>query len=263
MDLSHLDKKYFLDDRRYNCPFCNRGSVIYNVIEKAAFNWSDDKIAYIYLIQCGESDCHKTSMHLSYFDFRGYGDSRYFKYEPENVKKDENYKYDPKELDDYFFFHQPTSFFTIDSRINEKLRDLISESENCLKMNFLVGSSACLRKAIYELIDIEKVRVLRENGLTDYKTSIKALKGKFNRVSEEYFDALANIQELASDKVHEGSWKAWDSPKLKILLELTKNVLHEMYVVPEEQKGRVGIVGKLIGDFKSDKASDSNPNSLD
>lgn len=254
MDLSHLDQKYFLDERRYNCPFCNRKSVVYTVIDKENFNWSDDRKVYIYLVRCEERACNKVSMHLSDFNFPLYGDS--FGFRPDNLK--EETEYHPEELDDYFFFHQPTSFFTIDTRINSKLRDLLSEAENCLKMNFLVGASACVRKTIYELITLEKVQVVKTNGRTDYVESIKKLKRKFSRVPVDYFDALSSIQELASDKIHEDSWKAWDSKKLKILIELTKNVLHEMYVSPEEQKSRVGVVSQLLASFKSDKGKDQD-----
>ena len=76
---------------------------------------------------------------------------------------------------------------------------------------------------------------------------------------DDYFDALAGIQELSSDNVHEGSWAAWDATKLGILLELTKNVLHEMYVAPEEQKQRVAAVATMREAFKIDKAGGGQP----
>jgi hypothetical protein len=231
-DLSHLDRKYFLDSRRYNCPFCNRGSVSYDVVAVTHFNWSAERRAYVYMVQCGEKDCEKRSLHLSYFLFAGAEYVRRFSIPPSNLQ--EGAEFDESQLDDYFFFHQPTSFFTIDSRIDGELRELISESENCLKMNFLVGASACLRKAIYELLGKEQTLIQQPNGRIGYRESIMALKGKFPRVPAEYFDALSGIQQMASDQVHEGSWKAWNSARLKVLLELTKNVLHEMYVVPKQ-----------------------------
>lgn len=52
----------------------------------------------------------------------------------------------------------------------------------------------------------------------------------------EYFDALSQVQELASDLVHEDSWKEWDSQKLKTLIDIIKTVLIEMYVLPEEKR---------------------------
>jgi hypothetical protein len=173
----------------------------------------------------------------------------------------ENEEFHQAQLDDYFFFHQPTSFFTIDARIDRGLRDLMSEAENCLKMNFLVGASACLRKAIYELIERANARVEQSNGRIDYRESIMALKAKFPRVPPEYFDALGGIQQMASDNVHEGSWQAWNSARLRVLLEVAKNVLHEMYVVPKEQEARVAVAAKMLGQFKAakcDKYDDKN-----
>lgn len=251
MDLSQLDKKYFLDGRRYNCPFCNRRSVVYEVISKLSFNWSDDRVVYIYLVKCGESSCGRISMHLSDFDFPTRYPGNAFGYEPDNLQKGIDYK--PEDLDNYIFFHQPTSFFTVDPRINNKLRELLAEAENCLKMNFLVGASACVRKTIYELINLEKVKVVREDGRANYAESIKKLKEKFNWVSKEYFDALSNIQEMASDNVHEDSWEAWDPLKLGFFIELVRATLYEMYVIPEERKSRLTLLGELKSKFTQDK----------
>ena len=256
MDLSYLDKKYFIDGRRYNCPFCNRRSVVYSVISKSSFNWSDERVVYIYLIRCGERNCGKISMHLSDFDFPTNYQGNAFEYEPDNWERETDY--DSEDLDNYIFFNQPTSFFTVDSRINSKLRELLSEAENCSKMNFLVGASACVRKTIYELINLERVRVIRDDGRTNYTESIKKLKEKFNWVSEEYFGALSNIQELASDNVHEDSWKAWDSPKLRFFIELVRATLYEMYVIPEEIKSRLSLLGELKSKFSQDKKPKKN-----
>jgi hypothetical protein len=44
----------------------------------------------------------------------------------------------------------------LDNRINVTIRELITEAEGCLKMNFLTGASACIRKAIYELLVLEE-----------------------------------------------------------------------------------------------------------
>jgi hypothetical protein len=252
MDLSHLDKKYFLDNARYNCPFCNRGSVTYEVVDYCEFYWTVNKAAYCYIVQCQETRCKKRSLHMSSFHWEQQQYASRFSKQPNNWDETKG-KYNVHELDSYFFFHQPTTFFTLDSRIKRELRDLIAEAEGCLKMNYLVGASACMRKSIYVLIDVEDVRALSEAGKTLYQESIMALKGKFSWVHPEYFDALANIQELASDNVHEGSWKAWDALKIRMLLELTKNILHEMYVVPDEQKNRANVARSLLSIYKSEK----------
>ena len=40
MDQSHLDQKYFIDSKIYNCPFCNRRHVRYFIVESFLFDWS-------------------------------------------------------------------------------------------------------------------------------------------------------------------------------------------------------------------------------
>ncbi|MBI3251520.1 MAG: hypothetical protein HYZ62_01260 [Candidatus Andersenbacteria bacterium] len=158
------------------------------------------------------------------------------------------------DIDASLFFSQPTSYFVLDNRIPEKVRELIYEAENSRKSNFLVGASACLRKAVYELLEYEKTIVKnKKTGRADYQQSIKSLKLKFPSVAAELFDALGRVQELASDNVHEGSWDAWDSPKLTTLIELTKATLHEMYVVPGERRDRLDVLSQLKSVFSSSK----------
>jgi len=250
MDLSHLDKKYFIDSHIYNCPFCKRNNVAYSLIDHFAFNWGANKICHGYIVRCESEGCEKTSMHLSFQELR----DSYVQYNQVNYRSKFREGID---IDAALFFSQPTSYFVLDDRIPEKVRELVYEAENSRKSNFLVGASACLRKAIYELLEHEKSVIKNQKtGRADYKESIKQLKNKFPNVASELFDALGHIQEMVSDFVHEGSWKAWDSPKLKILIELTKATLQEMYVVPEERKERLGVLNQLKTVFSKDKSQD-------
>ena len=96
-------------------------------------------------------------------------------------------------------------------------------------MNYLVGASGCLRKAIYELLEMEKVPKNDSAGKTlDYGERIKVLKSKYTTVPPEYFDALANIQGMASEQLHEGDWKSWTQDEFRFLLETAKEVLTEV-----------------------------------
>ena len=106
-------------------------------------------------------------------------------------------------------------------------------------MNYLTGASACMRKAIYELLVYEKV------GGDDYETRIKSLKKKYPDSDPTYFDTLASIQDMTSDKIHEQSWDKWDSPKLKLIIETLKSVLYDIYVVPQVKKERSIEIQKL------------------
>jgi transcription elongation factor Elf1 len=148
-DRSDLDKKYFIDEEVYNCPFCNRRNVVYTIKDNFKFDWSDNKTCCVYLVEC--SSCKKVSMHLSYSQIidlsKWYGNKRQFK---RNI-----------DIDSQIFYSAPTSFFVIDSRIPRDLRELITEAEGCLKMNYLTGASACTRKAIYELLVLEKEKTTR------------------------------------------------------------------------------------------------------
>lgn len=85
-------------------------------------------------------------MHLSYSDISKEG-----LYHPSGIAFRSNL-----DIDDAIFYSVPTSFFVLDDRIPAIIRDLITEAEGCIKMNFLTGASACMRKAIYELLVIAK-----------------------------------------------------------------------------------------------------------
>lgn len=230
-DQSALDKKYFIDEEVFNCPFCHRNNVVYIVIKRFQFNWNKDKVCHVYLTKC--TSCENVSMHLSYQDIidkqRGvhHRGTNYICFLPDI------------DIDASIFYSQPTSFFVIDNRIPGILRELITEAEGCLKMNYLTGASACMRKAIYELLVYEKVEG------DEYETRIKSLKKKYPDSDPSYFDILASIQDMTSDKIHEQSWDEWDSPNLKLIIETLKSVLYDIYVTPQIKKERSVEIQKL------------------
>ena len=142
-DNSYLDRKYFIDSYVYNCPFCNRNNVRYSIESEFSFDWTDAKICYAIFVKC--LSCKKESMHLSY----------------EEITKGPSHSLDFKDkidIDSKIFYSVPTSFFVLDDRIPVNIRELITEAEGCLKMNYLTGASACMRKAIYELLVKEKAK---------------------------------------------------------------------------------------------------------
>lgn len=205
------------------------------------FDWNNEKKCAVHLVKC--NSCQKTSLHFSFNEMRANGQYGLINDFKENM-----------DIDKGLFFSQPSSFFTLDNRIDSRIRDLIWEAEQSRRANLLVGASACLRKAVYELIRYEKTTVInKRNGHTDYEASIKKLKEKFLSVSPELFDALSSIQEMTSDPLHEESWEAWDSPKLRFLIELVKSILDEIYVLPDEKKKRLGILGQLKSTFEVNK----------
>ena len=169
-DQSHLDRKYFIDDTVYNCPFCNRNNVRYSVEHTFSFDWTAQKKCFGFIVEC--SSCENQSMHLTYEDITGsWTGSRY----PITPGID---------IDSKIFYSVPTSFFVLDKRIPRVIRELITEAEGCAKMNFLTGASACVRKSIYELL------IKEDAEGTDYESKIKSLKEKHPTCDPALFDIL-------------------------------------------------------------------------
>lgn len=235
-DDSQLDRKYFVDNTRYNCPYCNRRHVVYQLESARDFDWNDDKTCRVIFARC--ESCGKASMHLTFDDIMDplrYG----YSFKASN------------DIDTHIFFSQPTSFFVLDARIPAVIRNLVTEAESCLKMNLLTGASACMRKAIYELLVKEG---FPPGGKDSYEDRIKKLKAKYPQIDTEYFDVLAAIQRMTSDHVHEQSWPAWDSANIRLIMETLKAILYELYVLPEEKKEKLGLIKRLRQKVKGEPA---------
>jgi len=239
-DYSYLDRQYFIDATVYNCPFCNRNNVHFTVVWAFSFNWTEEKKCYGFLIKC--SFCQNISMHLSFEEVVEYWESRTTFYIDEKIKN----------IDSKIFYSVPTSFFVLDNRIPAVVRELITESEGCLKMNYLTGASACMRKAIYELLVIEKAEG------EDYESKIKSLKKKYPESDPNLFDILSHIQDMTSDKIHEQSWDRWDSKYLKLIIETLKTVLYDIYVIPKIKAERSKIIQTMRADLKKNKKQKTN-----
>jgi len=119
-------------------------------------------------------------------------------------------------------------------------------------MNYLTGASACMRKAIYELLVIEKAEG------EDYEGKIKFLKKKYPESDPNLFDILSHIQDMTSDKIHEQSWDRWDSKYLKLIIETLKTVLYDIYVIPKIKADRSKLIQEMRADLKKDKKRKTN-----
>lgn len=240
-DDSHLDSCYFVDGSVYNCPFCNRRHVTFQVINTFGFHWSKTKRCKGFLVRC--NSCMGVSMHLSFADLPlvNIGSSGFRFQLADDTKKGF--------IDDLIFYSVPTSSFVVDERIPSQLRDLLTEAEGCLKSNFLTGASACARKLVYELA------VDRNATGENYDDRIKSLKALHPQVDSVHFDTLLTIQQVTSTKVHENALDGWEASHLRLLLAALKEALHEIYVVPELRKDRrqavLDLKEKLMPDTKA------------
>lgn len=223
-DQSNLDSKYFVDHTVYNCPFCNRRHVSYHIYGHAKFNWTPAKECRVFFVRC--NSCSNGSMHLTFSPVETIQTpSQRFRF---RITED----VDTNELDEHFFYSVPTSFFSLDQRIPRGLRELVTEAEGSLKSNFLTGASACARKIVYEL------GVISGAEGDNYEDRIKSLKTKHPEVDGEFFDTLLTIQQVTSSKVHEEANDGWDAKHLRVILASLREVLHEIFVVPELRKDR-------------------------
>lgn len=238
LDKSNLDTKYFIDADVYNCPFCNRRNVIYKLILAFPFHWTEKNLCYVYVVQC--SSCDKRSMHLSHEEIHSRVSANVIDFSEKNI-------------DSKIFYSVPTSFFVMDNRIPKIIRQLIDEADGCLKINYLTGASACMRKAIYELLIDKKAQG------NDYENRIKFLKSKYQQIDPSLFDVLAQIQNMTSDKIHEQSWDKWDSPYLRLIITTLKIILEEIYVLPEIKADRYKEVQKMRENLTKDKKSKRGP----
>lgn len=243
-DQSHLDDRYFIDQHVYNCPFCNRRNVSYNVVSHTSFDWTEEKPCYGYLVKC--SSCENTSFHLSFTEIYTQGLTR------------GGYRFDLEDdgvLDDLFFYSVPTSFFALDSNVPIKLREVLTEAEGCLKMNFLTGASACARKMIYELA------LLSGASGEHYDERIKSLKAKHPDVEPTFFDSLLTIQKLTSKKVHEDAYDGWESRHLRVMLTALHDILNEIYVLPalrkDKREGILALEKELVPEASEAKPHNS------
>ncbi len=266
MDPKEFENKYFIDAHRFNCAFCHVRSVGFFVTELTTFDWLIDKSAYAYFTRC--SGCYKTSIHLSHalFAFNESRRGEIFEIPPQkyinphnsstiryltpkgDLKEDVKFYSNGEMLDDYFFYHHPSSPFSVDPEVPAKIRSLIDEADGCRKQNFLVGGSGALRKAIYEFLLDQKV-----SG-DSYEEKIKALKIKYPKAEEAIFDALFGIQNLTSNALHEdelGNWEPWKSKDFSYVMQVVKAAMYEVYTSPKRSKdwlAKINAIKKSIKD---------------
>lgn len=273
--MENIEGKYFIDENKYNCPFCKNRGVKYVVLGIAKFNEKKDKNIYAVFVEC--SSCHNVSMHLvkddKYIEFSqptGRGVNYYFNFctldnnsiEFRTYSRNNCNSYPKSEIKTYYkdeektpicddnnmILHIPTSFFTIDERIPRKFRELIEEAEKCIQNNCLTGASACIRKTIYEFL-------LQENATgNNYDEKIKSLKGRHKTLDDNYIDMISGIQGIMCDQVHESTiYEKFTSQQAKGYIEILKEIFNHFYVLPQEASAKKSKIDALVGMIQKQK----------
>ncbi|KTC94067.1 hypothetical protein [Legionella erythra] len=274
-DQSHKDMKYFINDKVYNCPFCNRRNVSYYVTDHGSFDSSNSKTVYFYVVTCSDDDCQKDSFHISAYNI-ALNNNRHgkysFRFSPEHGRPTANERKEGgiltygdildkdgspiSELDDLFYYNEPSSFFIIDERVPTSIRKPLSESYNSVKNNLITGASAGLRKAIYKLLQHEGIPDINNAGdfhSHDYR--IELLKQKHKDIDSELLNELKAIHILTSQELHENDWEDFDGPTIRFLIEVIKEVLNHLYIIPDEKEKRRVELASLKSKAKPKKSS--------
>lgn len=242
-------KKRIINAQQHNCAHCGTKGANYHDIKLVITDDNKDKKLGLLCIRC--SCCEKTTTHLiknlsdyaKNFEFLGHSDySGCFYQHGTNFPVTESVD----TLDDNIIMSIPTPTFIIDSDIPEKLRNPLIEAGKCLKENALIGASACVRKAIYEFLLMEKA-----TG-DNYDEKIKSIKSKWSHL-EEYLDVLRGIKGVVSDQVHEDSFEAFKSEHIKSYIDILEEIFKEIYVIPRKRTERKTAIFDVFNAIKKDK----------
>ncbi len=128
---------------------------------------------------------------------------------------------------------EPTSpanpaFLTLDPRVPAAVRELLVESDGCLKAGFLTGGTVCAQRAIQTLLTLENA-----DGAS-YEARMHALSQKFPSVPQSLFALCIRLGDSTS-KEH----PALDGDRLKVLTTALKIMLYEIYVLGPDRVERL------------------------
>jgi hypothetical protein len=264
---SKKDSRYFISRTQYNCPYCLTSAVRFEVIDTFDFNWSDGETRRCILVQCQEPNCENISLHMSKHNVTGYnGDLNlpWVKITNPETQKEESVAWEKvHSIDEAFFYHHPNSSFVIDDRIPNKIKNLLDEASTCHKMGLLTGASACLRKAIFEILahfNIPKTKTDKEKiEHIDYFDRLDLLKTEILKkvpgVDTSLFSDIKKIYSLTSEPLHEKlpheiEWKPLTGDQFKFLAGVLHDLLLQVFVEPSEREARRTTLGELAKKIK-------------
>jgi hypothetical protein len=241
-------------------------------------DWTKKKSARCIQIRCSNPRCGKLSLHFTFYPIRI--DDNELSYplytEINGIKKyrepgnwSEYKDFDEENIDDFFFFHQPSSDIVLDENIPENIKEALSQADSSQRMNLTIGASAALRKAIFEILaDLEIVKMknidkkqVRLNYEERFDLLKEKLKKDFPSVNLELVNDIRDVYKLTSEKVHETlpedtQFRDFNSDEFKLLFSIVNALLYDIYTVPKER----GDLKKNIENLKSNMSVQSKKN---
>ena len=127
------------------------------------------------------------------------------------------------------------AFLTIDNRAPAAVRELIGESDGCLKAGFLTGGTVCAQRALQALLQHEGAE-----GAT-YEARMHTLSQKYPSVPQSLFALCIRLGD-AHGKEH----PALDVEKLKVLIVALKIMLYEIYVLGPDRVDRLKYLQQML-----------------
>jgi hypothetical protein len=265
---------YFISETQYNCPFCSTAAVRYKVVGGINFDWSKTEQRLCLFIKCQEPSCLKVSFHLTkyniQYDGRGEMILPYLTKKEEIMGKEITVPWE-YEIDDLFFYHHPNSDFVIDDRIPKKIREAFDEAASSHKMGHKIGSSAALRKTIFEILakfEIPKFQTNPDDPINPKKISyisrLDLLKEKISKeipsVEIDLIDEIKSVYALVSKPLHEQlpdeeEWEDFTPDQFLFLMTLTQDLLIELFVEIDEREKRRKKLGELNKKIPSQKVT--------
>jgi hypothetical protein len=134
-------------------------------------------------------------------------------------------------------------FLVVDSRVPSAIRQLLDEADGCLNMSFVMGGTACARKAV------DVVLMTEHATADDYEASLLTLSEKHPAVAPALFQILGMLGQ------GEGPL---DSESLKALIVTVKAIVYEIYVLGAERIERLMYVHQLVESLKREPAEPAN-----
>lgn len=128
-------------------------------------------------------------------------------------------------------------FLVVDSRAPAPIRQLLDEADGCLNMSFVIGGTACTRRAIDHILTTEQAFA------DDYATSLLMLSEKHPAVAPALFKILAMLGDGDDTLTLES---------LRALIATVKAVVYEIYVLGAERIERLMYVHQLVECLKRD-----------
>jgi hypothetical protein len=131
--------------------------------------------------------------------------------------------------------HSSPVFLTVDPRVPAAVRELIVESEGCLKAGFLTGGTVCAQRAIQTLLAHESAEG------ASYEAKLHALSQKYPPVPQSLFALCIRLGDPPA-KEH----RPLDVERLKVLTVALKIMLYEIYVLGPDRVERLKYLQQIL-----------------